>query len=311
MTLKHYRPFCSIAVRELHQILLAHSVKKTRCTRRFLRGSAAATGIAVLIVSGIPGKATAQASRPNVEVSDTEAFEKGNEAIARRDFAGALNWYGKAAAQGNSKAQMQLGRMHLEGLGVPESLTEAFGWFRKAADQGDATAQMAVGAAYARGAGVGQDIEKAKLWLEKAAAQGNAKAEEILQQLQKSADNSSGNRALGDVQAQKIELICENDKYTAQVSVDAKTKNVVIQATGGSAEDWVDGRVDKSASNYKEYVEITDREIKFGRSRFIKTGLDLAWTDYSIDRVSKHLVRNNAGGRFQMECRPGSLKRAF
>ena len=45
------------------------------------------------------------------------------------------------AAQGNAKAQNDLGTKYAVGLGVPQDDAQAVVWYRKAAEQGDARAQ--------------------------------------------------------------------------------------------------------------------------------------------------------------------------
>ena len=53
----------------------------------------------------------------------------------------ALEWYLKAAEQGNAKAQYSLGYCYYWGKGVEEDKKEALKWYRKAADQGHSDAK--------------------------------------------------------------------------------------------------------------------------------------------------------------------------
>ncbi|MDE4699657.1 tetratricopeptide repeat protein, partial [Klebsiella pneumoniae] len=64
--------------------------------------------------------------------------------------------------------------------GVKQNKQTAVEWYRKAADQGDATAQFFLGFAYATGEGVRQDKQTAVEWYRKAADQGYAKAQFLL-----------------------------------------------------------------------------------------------------------------------------------
>ena len=57
-----------------------------------------------------------------------------------KNFAESLKWYRKAAEQGHSRSQAELGRFYLVGYGVQKNYAEAGKWLRKAADQGDAYA---------------------------------------------------------------------------------------------------------------------------------------------------------------------------
>ena len=62
-----------------------------------------------------------------------------------RDLFAALEWYQKAAAEGDADAQFHLGDMYKEGLGVEKNNALAIKWFRKAANQGHQTAKRRLG----------------------------------------------------------------------------------------------------------------------------------------------------------------------
>ena len=80
------------------------------------------------------------------------------------------------AAQGDAKAQIDLGQRYHFGRGVPQDYDKAREWYEKAATQGDATGQNSLGTLYQAGKGVPQDDAKARDLYERAAAQGNALA---------------------------------------------------------------------------------------------------------------------------------------
>ncbi|WP_425537015.1 tetratricopeptide repeat protein, partial [Klebsiella pneumoniae] len=54
--------------------------------------------------------------------------------------------------------------MYATGEGVKQNKQTAVEWYRKAADQGDATAQYYLGVAYATGKGVKQNNQAAVQW---------------------------------------------------------------------------------------------------------------------------------------------------
>lgn len=82
-------------------------------------------------------------------------------------------WYGKAAEQGFAQAQLNLGVMYLNGVGVPKDDSQAFSWIWKAAEQGHTHAQYNLGSMYEHGVGVIKDEPKAFDWICKAAEQGD------------------------------------------------------------------------------------------------------------------------------------------
>jgi hypothetical protein len=53
------------------------------------------------------------------------------------DYAKALHWFYKAAAQGNADAENQLGWMYQFGQGVQQDDDKALAWYRLSADQGN------------------------------------------------------------------------------------------------------------------------------------------------------------------------------
>ena len=88
----------------------------------------------------------------------------------------AVDWYRKAAEQGDTRAQTNLGFMYTKGQGVAQDYKAAVNWYRKAAKQGYALAQFNLGTMYAKGQGVVQDFVQSYMWLDLAATSGHAAA---------------------------------------------------------------------------------------------------------------------------------------
>ena len=63
----------------------------------------------------------------------------------QKDYVKAVEWYRKAAEQGNANAQYILGICYQNGKGVVENSSEAVKWYRKSAEQGHAYAQCNLG----------------------------------------------------------------------------------------------------------------------------------------------------------------------
>ena len=83
-----------------------------------------------------------------------EDFEDGVVAYNAGDYQKALRLWKPLAEQGNKFVQSILGKMHLNGWGVPQDYAKAVHWWTKAAKQGYAEAQFLVGRGYAKGKGV-------------------------------------------------------------------------------------------------------------------------------------------------------------
>ena len=111
-----------------------------------------------------------EAAKSEPGPTDPEAqFRRGlGHALGRdgypKDQALALKWYRKAAAQGDSRAQTQLGMAYLLGRGVRMDVDQALVWFHKAAEQNHPRAQLEIGIAYRDGLGVPRDLVRSHMW---------------------------------------------------------------------------------------------------------------------------------------------------
>jgi hypothetical protein len=101
-----------------------------------------------------------------------------------QDFGLALQWYHRAAEQGDAKAQNNLGVMYRRGLGTPQDFQEALRLFRRSADQGDGGGQNHLGLMYYKGEGVPRDYVQAYMWASLAANQGLDQALQALPMLE-------------------------------------------------------------------------------------------------------------------------------
>jgi localization factor PodJL len=82
----------------------------------------------------------------------------------------------QAAAEGDARAQFEVGAIFTEGRAVPQDLDAAAKWYERAAAQGFAPAQYRLGSLYEHGEGVDKDLAQARLWYERAAEAGNRMA---------------------------------------------------------------------------------------------------------------------------------------
>ena len=101
------------------------------------------------------------------------------QGVPQDDVEGA-RWLRLAADQGYALAEYNLGVMYDNGRGVLQDDAEATRWFRLAADQGFIPAQHKLGVMYETGRGVPQDSAEAVRWYRLAADQGWAEAQHYL-----------------------------------------------------------------------------------------------------------------------------------
>jgi TPR repeat protein len=81
-----------------------------------------------------------------------------------QDYVQVRQWHEKAAAQGNPKAQSNLGALYGNGKGVPQDYQQALRWFRLASNQGNASGLITLGIMYEHGYGVTQGFVQAHKW---------------------------------------------------------------------------------------------------------------------------------------------------
>jgi len=106
-------------------------------------------------------------------------------AIDHHDYQTAQKILPPLAERGYVDAQMQLGEMYEQALGVTQDYAKAAKWYRMAADQGNVEAQYHIGYDYENSQGVLQDYAEAVKWFLKAADQGNDMAQQALGRLYK------------------------------------------------------------------------------------------------------------------------------
>ena len=81
-----------------------------------------------------------------------------------QDYAQAVEWYRKAAEEGDEYACYRLGTCYLQGRGVKKDLTQAVKCFREAAEQGHKDAQRALADCYAKGQGAKRNLPLTWWW---------------------------------------------------------------------------------------------------------------------------------------------------
>lgn len=116
---------------------------------------------------------------------NADALHDGVTAYKRNDYMEAMRILRPIAEQGVSGAQLSLGFMYANGLGVTQNYTQAAKWYRKAAEQGYAPAQNNLGVMYGLGRGVPQNYVEAHKWFNLAAASGLSMAAEVRNSLAK------------------------------------------------------------------------------------------------------------------------------
>jgi TPR repeat protein len=107
-----------------------------------------------------------------------------------QDYKLAMEWYQKAASNGNIDAQYNIGYLYQYGLGVSPDYKQAMKWFQKAAGNGIAEAIYSIGGLYENGRGVTKSVDIAIEWYQKAANNNHEGAKVTLERLNKQRSNT-------------------------------------------------------------------------------------------------------------------------
>ena len=139
----------------------------TAYAKRHLKGIAAVIITITIAAGNCFAAETKTGTQQNNQgkTSYSESAEKNYNLAVKyydeKNYAEAAKFYKKAAEQGDSDAQTDLGYIYFHGKGIPQDYSEAAKWFRKAANQGNAKAQTNLGIMYENGQGVKQEYEEA------------------------------------------------------------------------------------------------------------------------------------------------------
>lgn len=101
------------------------------------------------------------------------------------DYEKAARWFLSAAKDGHKDAQYNLANMYSKGAGYSLNQTKATKWYLAAANQGDVTSQFNLGNRYAIGKGVSKDMSESYKWYYLATMQGDEGAKKQLLFLEK------------------------------------------------------------------------------------------------------------------------------
>lgn len=129
-------------------------------------------------------KKAAELGEPNAQINLGKMYMNGtlNGTPKEKNPEKALFWIKKAVSQANSDAQAILGSWYYEGTGVKKDYDEAFKLFKKAAEQGNAEARLYLGIMFINGEGTKINVEEGCRLVIEAAEQGNAEAQFFLAQ---------------------------------------------------------------------------------------------------------------------------------
>ena len=175
-------------------------------------------------------------------------YQNGRGVTSNRDKA--VEWYGKAAEQGNSKAVSRLELMKANQASFSNELQQA--------EQGHTDSQYNIGNMFAKGNGTNMDLKQAFSWYEKAASQGHIKAAYKLglAHYEASGVNSSGKQAVKWLSIAAADDYAPAQYYLGRIYAEGKGVRKDYSKALGWFTKAVDGGFDQARA---EMIDVTER----------------------------------------------------
>ncbi len=136
--------------------------------------------VCLLLVSCLAAvAAAAQNPAPVIDASPdaSHALSEGIAAYRDKNYSLAFEVLGPLAEAGQVRAQVTLGLMYEQGEGVARNVAQAVQWFERAAQNGNATLRHDLAVKYFKGEGIPQDYAAAAKWWKLSAADGLAQSQ--------------------------------------------------------------------------------------------------------------------------------------
>lgn len=221
--------------------------------------------------------------------------------VAKND-ANAVDWYTKAAGQGDANAQYNLGIVYAHGDGVAKNEATAVEWYTQAAKQGYADAQYNLGIMHEYGCGVEKNEATAVEWYTQAARQGHSFAQRALGKL--TGDESLVNQADHDFDRVPIDLTnCDADGKPKELehgdavlrrfkvlgkpadhwAIYDKVNNRFIEVTGNArgGVKWASGSILSKKGSFASVCETSVAD--FNKSAGKQSGIEkVVWLDSAM-----------------------------
>lgn len=177
------------------------------------------------------------ATVPAGAATPAEDYQAARKIFVRGDVVGAMPLLRKAADAGHAPAQVLLAQI----LDQAEFDREAVDYFRKAAAQGDADGEFGLGTMYAGGEGVARDAQEALRWYRLAAGRGHERAILVLALAHLRGDLGLTDRRRDDAQARQwIRAAAEKGDAQAMQGLASalRSGDFGFVADSGQAAEW-------------------------------------------------------------------------
>jgi uncharacterized protein len=180
------------------------------------------------------------------------------------------------AQRGNAEANFNLGILHEDGLGVPQSIQAAVAHYERAAVAGSSKAQYRLGLLYSVGAKIPKDEAKADRWLAAAAAQGDKDATALL------ALRGGAARTQRDQDFLRAETLHASGQYQEAAAIwkrlaqEGDTRSRSRLAWMLEAGQGIPRNLDEAAKLFRQSAEEGDADAQYALAVMLQTGIGQA-----------------------------------
>ena len=101
-------------------------------------------------------------------------YQRARSAYEGGDYQKAFKLLKKLSESGDTRAEYDLSKMYLQGIGTKQDVSQGWFWMIKAADHGNTMAMVELGGRYEYGVNLEMDETQAAFWFKKAALAGSS-----------------------------------------------------------------------------------------------------------------------------------------
>lgn len=101
-------------------------------------------------------------------------YQRARSAYEGGEYSKAFELFKKLSESGDTRAEYDLSKMYLQGIGVKQDIGQGWLWMIKAADHGNTMAMVELGGRHEYGVNLDKDETQAVFWFKKAAVAGSS-----------------------------------------------------------------------------------------------------------------------------------------
>ena len=220
-------------------------------------------------------------------------YQQGEEALQKREYHRAIEFFGQAAERGYARAELALGKAYYLGPGVPQNFEKAFSQFQRARETVETLEDKAEALYYLAqmlrsGFGVKKDVSQAVDYLERAVALGNCKAAKLLGRMYA---EGMGVEVDGNKAVAFYERVANEDFWAMMTLGEMYAKGIGVSVDGEKAVAWYEkaASLETDVEDYERARAMSALSEMYQKGIGVKKDKELAevWSERAFDTVAK------------------------